>query len=61
MEFKLTDETQGKANDLSDESICYNGPMMGHTLKFGDSSCTSAIFTYRGATGRYIKGDWVSA
>ena len=40
---------------------CKNGPMQGETLWFDDSIFTSAIFTYRGDTGRYIKGDWVKA
>jgi len=40
---------------------CKNGPMQGEILWFGDSTFTSAIFTYRGATGRYVKGDWVKA
>ena len=41
--------------------VCKNGPMGGETLWFGDSTYTSAIFTYRGETGRYINGKWHAA
>ena len=40
---------------------CKNGPMVGETLWFGDTTFTSAIFTYRGETGRYINGKWHAA
>jgi len=40
---------------------CKNGPMKDEILWFGDSTFTSAIFTYRGETGRYVKGAWVKA
>lgn len=36
--------------------LCKDGPMVGETLWFGDTTLTSAIFTYRGETGRYIGG-----
>ena len=39
--------------------VCKDGPMTGETLYFGDSTFTSCIFTYKGQTGRYVKGEWV--
>lgn len=41
--------------------LCENGPMAGETLWFGDATFTSAIFSYRGKTGRYINGKWHAA
>lgn len=41
--------------------LCKDGPMKGETLWFGDSAFTSAIFTYRGETGRYVLGMWEKA
>ena len=38
--------------------LCKDGPMKGETLWFGDTTFTSAIFTYRGETGRYVMGKW---
>lgn len=41
--------------------ICKDGPMSGETLWFGDTTFTSAFFTYRGQTGRYVGGKWQQA